>query len=83
MKLSAARIKKLCARHGLSLQALLESAGVSRTAYYSLVRKNSILPASVQAIAGTLGIAPSAILEDAVATLRQRQRGKPPRRRKG
>lgn len=65
MKLAVARIKKLCSRRGLSLQALLKSAGVSRTAYYSLARKNSVLPGSVGAIAGALGIDPSAILEEA------------------
>ncbi len=65
MKLSADRIRTLCARRGLNLQGLLESAGVSRTAYYSLIRKTSILPGSVQAMARMLGVAPSAILEEA------------------
>src|SRR5258706_14304953 len=48
----------------MSLQTFLESAGVSRTAYYSLVRRRSILPGSVQAMAGMLGVAPSSILEE-------------------
>ena len=47
MRLSADRIKRFCARRGVSLQAFLDSAGVSRTAYYSLIRKNSILPRPV------------------------------------
>ncbi len=64
MRLSPDRIKKLCARRGVSLQSFLESAGVSRTAYYSLIRRNSILPRSVQAMAGMLGVAPSSILEE-------------------
>jgi len=62
VRLSPDCIKRLCARRGVSLQAFLESAGVSRTAYYSLIRKNSILPRSVQAMAGMLGVAPSSIL---------------------
>jgi transcriptional regulator with XRE-family HTH domain len=65
VKLDARRIKKLCKQEGLTLQALLERAGVSRTAYYSLTRKDSVLPASVRAVAGELGVAPSAILEEA------------------
>ena len=65
MKLDAEQIKKLCRRKGLTLQFLLERADVSRTAYYSLARKPSVLPASVRAIAGELGVAPSAILEEA------------------
>lgn len=48
----------------MSLQSFLESAGVSRTAYYSLIRRNSVLPRSVQAMAGMLGVASSAILEE-------------------
>jgi transcriptional regulator with XRE-family HTH domain len=67
MKLAALRIKKLCKKKGLTLQALLDSAAVSRTAYYSLARKDSVLPASVRAIAGELGVAPSAILDEAPA----------------
>jgi hypothetical protein len=37
---------------------------VSRTAYYSLVRKDSVLPASVRSIAGALGVIPSSILDE-------------------
>jgi transcriptional regulator with XRE-family HTH domain len=64
VRLSPDRIKELCARRGVSLQSFLESAGVSRTAYYSLIRRNSVLPRSVQAMAGMLGVASSAILEE-------------------
>ena len=65
MKLDSRRIKKLCAERGLSLHALLREAAVIRTAYYSLARKDSVLPGSVRALAGTLGVAPSAILNEA------------------
>lgn len=67
MKLDSRRIKILCSQKGLSLNALLREAGVSRTAYYSLARKDSVLPGSVRAMAGTLGIVPSAILHEAPA----------------
>lgn len=67
MKLDPEQIKKLCRIKGLTLQQLLQSAAVSRTAYYSLARKDSVLPASVRAIAGELGVAPSAILREAPA----------------
>jgi transcriptional regulator with XRE-family HTH domain len=64
VKLSVERIKRLCARRKLSLQAFLEAAGVSRTAYYSLARRSSILPGSVHAMARMLAVAPAEILED-------------------
>lgn len=63
MRLSAREISKLCTRRGTSLLALLASISVSRTAYYSLVRKESVLPGSVRSIAGALGVKPSAILD--------------------
>jgi len=64
VKLDPRRIKGLCRLEGLTLQGLLQEAGVSRTAYYSLTRKDSVLPQSVRSLAGTLGVAPSAILDD-------------------
>jgi len=67
VKLDPRGIKKLCNKKGLTLQSLLVRASVSRTAYYSLARKESVLPASVRAIAGELGVVPSAILEEAPA----------------
>ncbi len=81
MRLDPRRIKALCRLEGLTLQGLLQEAGVSRTAYYSLVRRDSVLPQSVRALAGTLGVTPSAILDEppaevwrARALLRQAQR---------
>jgi transcriptional regulator with XRE-family HTH domain len=64
VRLSVERIKRLCARRGLTLEAFLDSAGVSRTAYYSLARRASILPRSVQAMARLLQVAPSSILHE-------------------
>ena len=65
MRLDADLIRQHCSRRGISLQALLDEAGVSRTAYYSLVSKDSVLPRSVRALAGTLGVRPSALLAEA------------------
>ena len=65
MKLNAALIRRHCSERGLSLKELLTDAGVSRTAYYSLVRKDSVLPRSVGALAGALGVLPSDLLSEA------------------
>jgi transcriptional regulator with XRE-family HTH domain len=64
VRLSVERIKRLCARRGLSLQGFLAAAGVSRTAYYSLARRPSILPGSVHSMARMLDVAPSSILQE-------------------
>ena len=48
----------------MGLTELLERANVSKTAYYALVRKDSILPKSMHAIADTLGVKPAQLLSD-------------------
>ncbi|MFQ5766866.1 MAG: helix-turn-helix domain-containing protein [Acidobacteriota bacterium] len=64
MKLSTRRLKALCSEKGFTLKSLLEQSGVSRTAYYSLVRRASVIPLSVQALAETLGVSPRAFLAE-------------------
>ncbi len=64
MKLATTRIKELCAERGLALGGLLRESGVSRTAYYSLTRKDSVLPKSIEAIAQRLDVSPSDFLDD-------------------
>jgi transcriptional regulator with XRE-family HTH domain len=64
MKLSGTRVKDLCEKRGFGLNDLLSEAGVSRTAYYSLTRKDSVLPKSVRAIARQLNVRPSSFLEE-------------------
>lgn len=64
MKLSGTRVKDLCDKRGIGLNDLLRSAGVSRTAYYSLARKDSVLPKSIRAIARQLNVRPSSFLEE-------------------
>jgi len=67
MKLDAARIRRHCSERNLTLKDLLAEAGVSRTAYYSLVRKDSVLPRTVGALAGALGVRPSDLLTEGAA----------------
>jgi len=65
MRLSGDNIKKLCGVRNLSLNALLKRAGVSKTAYYHLIDKESVLPRSIDALAAALGVRSSALLEEA------------------
>ena len=65
MRLSGKNITKLCRAHGLSLNALLKRAGVSKTAFYHLLYKESVLPRSIEALAAALGVRASALLDEA------------------
>jgi transcriptional regulator with XRE-family HTH domain len=64
MRLLGSKLKKLCRTRGLRLADLLSSAGVSKTAYYHLLYKPSVLPNSIHALANALGVSPSEILEE-------------------
>ena len=64
MRIAAEKLKELCVLKGMTLSRLLKNAGVSKNAYYSLARKDSLLPKSVLAIANHLGVRPSAFLEE-------------------
>jgi transcriptional regulator with XRE-family HTH domain len=64
MKIATEELKKLCEQNGLTLSQLLKRAAVSKNAYYSLARKDTILPKSILAIAEHLGVRPSAFLEE-------------------
>ena len=63
MRLSGERIKELCRHRSTSLSRLLAEASVSRTAYYSLLRRRSVVPGSVAAIARHLGVPMVDLLE--------------------
>jgi len=65
MKISSEKLKRLCRKKGLSLNQLLQEAGVSKNAYYSLARKETVLPNSIIAIAGRLGVKPSSFTDEA------------------
>jgi len=64
MRIDLARLRKLAGKRGLSLAALLAKAGVSKTAFYHLVHKSSVLPASLGALAETLAVKPGAFLTE-------------------
>lgn len=64
MYIAPVKLKRLCRIQGLQIKDLLQRAGVSRTAYYSLLRKESVLPVSLISIAKTLRVKPSAFLEE-------------------
>jgi AcrR family transcriptional regulator len=65
MRLSGENTKNLAGARSLSLNTLLKRAGVSKTAYYHLIDKESVLPRSIGALAAALGVRPLALLEDA------------------
>lgn len=64
MRLSREKLGALCRKQGLTVEGLLRTAGVSRNAYYTLARKNSILPKTVIALAKALEISPGRLLTD-------------------
>ena len=66
MRLSSNKVKRACKQRGLQLKEALDGAGVSRTAYYSLLRNDSVLPNSLLALADFLKIKPAAVLDDTV-----------------
>lgn len=64
MYLSQNKIKILYRTKGLSLKKLLSLANVSKTAYYNLLYKDTLLPNSIHRIAKILGVQPSTLLEE-------------------
>jgi len=62
MRISIERIKYLCQRRGDTLTGLLAQSGVSRNAFYSLSRRNSVFPHSLEAISAKLGVRPDELL---------------------
>ena len=64
MRLARDGIKALAAQKGWTVSELLERAGVSRNAYYTLARKQSVLPSSLNALAETLETSPGTFLLD-------------------
>jgi len=64
MRIDLRRLRKLAEKRGLSLTALLAKSGVSKTAFYHLVHKSSVLPASLRALAETLSVRPGAFLTE-------------------
>ena len=64
MQIVLNKLKELSADQDMTLSELLQSAGVSRNAFYALARRESILPGSIRAIANLLQVPPSSFLVD-------------------
>ena len=64
MRISLEVIKDICRQQKLTLSELLKQAGVSRNAFYTLAREDSVLPRSIKAIAKSLNISPSEFLTE-------------------
>ena len=64
MRIDVIRLREIAGKRGLSLAALLAESGVSKTAFYHLVHKDSVLPASLRALGETLSIRPGAFLTE-------------------
>lgn len=62
MRISIERIKYLCQKRGDTLTGLLAQSGVSRNAFYSLARRKSVFPRSLEAISAKLGVRPDELL---------------------
>ena len=71
MRLAHEKIREIARRKNKTLAACLRDAGVCRTAYYSLVRKDSVLPRSCHALAEAFGVPVGSILEEPVVPLSQ------------
>ena len=62
VRISTERIKSLCRERGDTLTGMLAKAGVSRNAFYSLARRNSIFPRTLNAVCARLGVRPDELL---------------------
>ena len=64
MRVCHTKLKELCRRRNVALSKMLRDAGVSKNAFYSLARKDSVLPKSLTAIAACLDVSPFDFLEE-------------------
>ena len=63
MRMAEDKLKSICSEQGMSISDLLNQAGISRNAFYTLARKKNVLPHSIRAIANTLNISASEFME--------------------
>lgn len=64
MKISMQKLGRICLERKTSLSEVLVQSQVSRNALYSLARKDSVLPRSIDAIAAHLNVRVSDFLEE-------------------
>ena len=62
MKLSLDKVEAMCCRLGMPVGRMLREARVSRNTFYTLARKNSVVPKSLMRVAERLGVPVSALL---------------------
>jgi transcriptional regulator with XRE-family HTH domain len=74
MKLDVEAIRRRCEARGLPLSRVLRDAGISRTAYYSLVRRESVLPKTVLKLAAALDTSTSGLLDETTSEERRAKR---------
>ena len=74
MKLSLRKVEALCDQQGIAVTQLLRASGVSRNSYYSLARKQCVVPESMLKISEYLNVPISQLLDDVPpSALRMRQ----------
>ncbi len=64
MKVSLEKVQYECRRKGKNVGSLLREAGVSRNAFYSLARKDYVVPMSLILVAEHLNVRVSDLLEE-------------------
>lgn len=64
MKISLDKVEALCREYGTSVAHMLREAGVSRNAFYTLARKESVVPQSLIRVSEYLGVPVSEVLDD-------------------
>jgi ACT domain-containing protein len=62
MKVSLEKVELLCKERNIRIGEMLREAGVSRNAFYTLARKDYVIPRSLVRIADHLGVPSSSIL---------------------
>lgn len=64
MRVSHEMVSTLCEQRGVTLQEALRASGVSSNAYYSIARKDSVVPQSISKLAEVLSVPVSELLVD-------------------
>ncbi len=64
VKLSSDKVESLCQRRGMQIGQMLHEAGVSRNAFYTLARKDFVVPQSLIRISESLDVSVSRLLDD-------------------
>jgi hypothetical protein len=70
MRFDADAVRSLARQRGLRLGLALRRAGVSRTAFYSLARRPTVLPKTITSLARVLGVPPARLLREESASSR-------------